>query len=149
MPFKHRFSALIILGVALALCSACDPVMTPDPPTATPTAVVSPTPICQSAWTWASGPGSSDFDAALNQSLTDSGLTVRSVTSSTYGETDQCDGSFHAMELDVTVELEVADAPHEEVLAQTTAAVAADIKNALPISTVPNVGRVTVRFVAP
>lgn len=150
MSFKHRFPALLILGFALVLCSACDPVATPASPTPTPTAVASPTPTdCPTAWSWATGPGSPNFDASLTRSLTDAGLTVRSAFSSAFGENNLCNGLFHAMALDITVELSVADVPGEDALAETSTMIVKQAQDALPISGVPNLGRVTVRFVAP
>ncbi len=158
MSFKPRFSAVIlVIGVALALCAACEPLVTPTPPadtavppTATPTAAASPTPTdCPTAWSWATGPGSPDFDDVLARSLTEAGLTVRSVASSAFGEDNLCNGLFHAMELDVNVELDVADATREEVFADTNAVVVRLAKDTLAVSGVPGLGRVTVRFVAP
>lgn len=150
MSFKHRFPALLIFGFALTLCSACDPVATPASPTPTPTAVASPTPTdCPTAWSWATGPGSPDFDDALTRSLTDAGLTVNSALSSAFGENNLCNGLFHAMALDIIVELNVADVLGEDALAETSAIVVKQAQDSLSISGVPNLGRVTVRFIAP
>ncbi len=158
MSFKPRFSAAtLFISGALALCAACEPLVTPTPPadtaappTAAPTAAANPTPTdCPTAWSWATGPGSPDFDEVLARSLTEGGLTVRSVASSAFGENNLCNGLFHAMALDITVELSVADVPGEDALAETSTMIVKQAQDALPISGVPNLGRATVRFVAP
>ncbi len=159
--FSHRLLALTTALVAVT--TACTPLATPAPTlvvpptftapattTAVPTAIASPTATdCPTAWSWAYGPGSTEFDATLSQSLSDSGLTVRLVTSSTFGENNLCNGSYHVKDLDVTVELAVADASDEERFSELTATVLEQVNQALPTSGAPNVGRVEVRFVAP
>lgn len=161
--FSHRLFALVTTLVAVCVSTACTPLATPTtaravPPTSTvpPTSVASPTVVasptatdCPTAWSWAYGPGSTEFDTALTSALTDSGQTVRSVASSTFGENNLCNGSFHAMSLDVTVELAVADAGHEEAFSEVTALVMSRIEETLPVSGIPNIGRVEVRFVTP
>ena len=161
--FSRRLIALVSTLVAIGVNAACAPLATPTtspvvlpsatvPPTivVSSTAVASPTPTdCPTAWSWAYGPGSTEFDAALSQNLSDAGLTVRSVTSSTFGEDNLCNGLFHAMSLDVTIEFAVADASRVEAFTEVTAQVMSQIAEALPVSGIPNIGRVDVHFVAP
>ncbi len=160
MSFSLRFPAALVAILMFVFSAACQPPQAPptETPTATPLPATDTPPApaadptstdCPTAWTWATGPGSTDFDAALSQSLTDGGLLVRSVASSAFGENNQCNGSFHAMALDVIVELEVADTSHEERFTDLSTTVIDQVKEALPISGIPNLGRVEVRFIAP
>ena len=81
--------------------------------------------------------------------LTELGLTARSVASSAFGENNLCNDSFHAMNLDVTVELAVTDASQEGAFAELNALVVDRIEEALPVSGLSAIGRMEVRFVAP
>ncbi|MBL8092669.1 MAG: hypothetical protein JNL73_00780 [Anaerolineales bacterium] len=172
--FSRRLFAFVTTLIAVSVSAACSPLAAPTlattpaepliaapitavPPTlvvgptiVAPTVVASPTATdCPTAWSWAYGPGSTEFDTALTSALTDLGQTVRSVASSTFGENNLCNGSFHAMSLDVTVELAVADAGHEAAFSEVTALVMSRIEETLPVSGIPNIGRVEVRFVTP
>jgi len=165
---RARSFPLAALAAMLAASAACTPLAVPASPPAIeaspgpaantqapPTLVASPgvsdpTPTdCPTAWSWAYGPGSAEFDAALMHSLRDEGLTVRTVTSSTFGENNLCNGVFHAAALDVVVELEIADSTEEGRFSDLNATVNRRIEAALPISNIPNVGRVEVHLLAP
>ncbi len=149
---RHWFAVL-----GLVVCAACTP-LAPEPPTTTPkpVATAAPTPIaaptatdCPTAWNWATGPGSPAFDEQLSAALVGAGLDVRGVRSTGFGENNLCNGSFHAMSLDVLVEIAVAVTPDEPEASRLNADILQAIEGARAFSTIPNLGRIEVHFIAP
>ncbi len=99
------------------------------------------------AWTWSTGSGSSAVEHKVQQEFTTAAITG-TVQTSSYGEINSCDGSYHAMGLDMNIEVQVTDNRDEARLAELADNIDAIIQKAMIVSTIPNKGRVSVRFVS-
>ena len=120
----------------------------PSPTTSGNSATHQPSPTTNEscAWTWATGSGSSAVEDKVRQEFTTAAITGTVYTSS-YGENYSCDGSYHVMGLDINIEVQVADTRDEARLAKLADSIDAIIQKALIGSTIPNKGRVSIRFV--
>lgn len=147
---KRTVFAVLSLIVLLA-CRQTIPFGTPDavvdPSTATPTAELpTVTPTYENCfWTWAYGEGSPEFDAAVLEQLTAEGIQT-TVTSTSYGEVYSCDNSYHAKDLDVNVEIRMADLQDQTLLTETAIRVYAILEEKIPISGISSLGNIVLTF---
>src|SRR5688572_11285186 len=142
-PRRQRFSPLFLLILSSALLAGACRVVSPTP---APT----PTPADQGcAWNWAYGEGSPEFEAQLRQEFLAAGINATLSTSS-YGEIGGNDCSYHAMSLDVTLEVEVADSSDQATLADLSGQIDKLIRKTLKdIPSAPhNLGNVVLTFIS-
>src|SRR5690349_5508418 len=105
-----RLSPLFLLILSSVLIAGACRVFSATLPTPTPADPAG----C--AWNWAYGEGSPEFEAQLRQEFASAGINATLSTSS-YGETGGSDCSYHAMSLDMTLEVEVVDTGDQAMLA--------------------------------
>ncbi len=140
----------------LAACSLATPLptMEPVPEDATVTNTIqsaspseTPTPTAENCfWNWAYGDGSTDFDSAVLEVFITEGIQG-TVKSSSYGEVYSCDGSFHAMSLDVKLEIQVVDFGDQKILVDHADKIFPILQEKLPISNIPGLGNVNLTFI--
>lgn len=130
-----------ILALLIAVIAGCSRSPLPEL-----TQVATSTPPQEDCyWNWAYGSGSTEFDNAVMQQL--SNRAIESIVkSSTYGEIYSCDQSFSAMSLDVKLEIKTADLGDILVLSQLADQAAALLKENLPISGVSGLGNINLSF---
>ncbi len=130
---KRLYITLLIPLLLFTACQAGNPF---SPATATPQ---------NCAWSQASGPGSAPFEKRVQTEFVTAKIDG-TVQSSTYGENNSCDNSFHAMSLDSKVEINVISTDDTPALAATAGQVSAILLKSLPASNVPNMGNITLTF---
>lgn len=136
-PHQILFPIILFGAIAVIACSRI-----PVSPTAT--AIVSNGPC---AWTWSSGSGSKAFEDQVRQEFGAVAISG-TVQTSSYGEDNSCDNSYHPMGLDINMEVQAADSKDEVRLAALADQIDAIIQKAMTVSTVPKKGRVLVRFIS-
>jgi hypothetical protein len=149
-----KIAFVVLLLLSLLACRQTIPFSTPAPATETATPTPTPTPDIATAtptykncfWNWAYGPGSPEFDAAVTEQLTAEGIQA-TVTSSSYGEVYSCDNSYHAKDLDVTVQIQVAGLQDQTLLAETATRIYALLEEKEPISGLSGLGNINLSFI--
>ncbi len=142
LPLKARPG--LSLGLLVIFLAACGPASTPlGTPGLTPTPAETP---C--FWNWAYGAGSPEFEAAVRQDFAADAISG-TVQTSSYGETYSCDNSYHAMSLDVELEVQAADLGDQAALAALAEKIDAIVRKEMQVSTVPNLGNFHLTFVNP
>lgn len=148
----HQPPSRLLKWIALTLLilltlSGCRLVSYLNPAVLTPTPTQTPTPE-NCAWTWAYGDGSSDFDIAVTEKLTEEGITA-AVKSSSYGEVNSCGNTYSAMALDVKVEIKMANLADRNLLINTSEKILFLLSDNLSHSNVNNLGNVSLTFITP
>src|SRR5688572_16236233 len=139
----YLLSPLLLLILSSALIAGACRVFSATAPTPTSASPAG----C--AWNWAYGEGSPEFEAKLRQEFTSAGINATLSTSS-YGETGGSDCSYHAMSLDMTLEVEVADTGDQAALADLAGQIDRLVRKTLDEtpSAPPNLGNVLLTFIS-
>ncbi len=161
MTFRKRFAIVVILcGLALPGilgCNILDYIIwysEPQPSILTPTntpdldaPTQTPTPL-NCFWNWAYGEGSDSFDRAVEQQLSEAGI-VAEVSSTSYGETYSCARTYYPRNLDVNLQVTVADLSDLENLKSIADQSRPILIEQLPISEINQIGNIILEFVDP
>jgi len=143
-----------LLAFSLIACKLSDESLSsePQPVTVTPTITSTPiqvteTPAVENCyWNWAYGEGSPDFDLVIMQKLNAIGIQI-TVSSSSFGETNSCDQSFHAKDLDVSLEIQVPNFEDPSLLTGISEFAFRLLQENLSVSSISNLGKVNLTFI--
>jgi len=136
--FVRKLFAVFLPLIFVCLLTGCA--------TSVPQATITPTPTMEfCAWTWATGEGSTTFDAAVMDDLAARGVKGL-VRSSTFGENNSCGNSFAVMSLDVHAEIQVDQLSNEVLLQESADIVSSSAQTHLALSKAPNQGNISLTF---